>query len=143
MSQTSTTPEIVQKFQCFADGEAISSSYYGRKKKYRIDLGNSKYGPIKGFFELHGMASGCGLGCFGQWTWMVGHMQTEEQVKALKRFLNEAGKENGWYGMIATLGNSYISKEGGEPTNYEKLILSVGFKEVGKYINRVHSDQYY
>lgn len=115
--------------------------------------GNNYQASINGknlTFSMQSSVSGCGLGLFGNWVGSVSVIQNKNVVgirfdeklrKAFSELVASQAKTSGWWCLIATLGDAYVSKTV-TPTVCETFIQSLGFKEVHKYRNLVHGDNY-
>lgn len=104
---------------------------------------NKSLGQPKLSFSLQSCVSGCGVAIFGTWTTAAQYLQKKPEFR--NEFIEIVKSEairNGWHCLIATLGDTYISKDSKLPTVYEAFIKEIGFKEVHSYINLVHSPNY-
>lgn len=111
---------------------------------YTVPLCSKKPGQIGGksiSFGLTFSPTGCGLGLFSGFTYSAnGKLSKEEREKFVICLKGECETLR-FYCLIATLGDTYISKTS-TPTNYEDFLSDLGFKEIHCYGNLCHGTGY-
>lgn len=121
---------------------------YGEKgisMSYQVDkVPATKYqNKITLSFSLQSCVSGCGLGIFGQFIGIISTLKINTKLRnQFVETVKRKATQHGWHSLIATLGDTYTSKKGEPPTDYEEFIDSMGFKQVHIFANLVHSASY-